>query len=222
MTAAEKSTGDRRSELEVGQAIAISALLKPQTRVAATVATTCEDEILLDLLRPTSQLPFQEGEQVRIKYWDGGSIIYCWEAEVVKIAGPGDPHVAISIRGKGITMQRRRAYRRFDLPIPFSFSVIDVAETELIGEKVLQSTTQNISVAGLRFETSLRLEVRDKLEMKLHLPDSQPVNAFGWVVRSEPVEQPGKNLNSVAVQFLQWEEQDQIRLVDFLAQRKRK
>ena len=118
-------------------------------------------------------------------------------------------------------MQRRRAYRRFDLPIPFSFSVIDVAETELIGEKVLQSTTQNISVAGLRFETSLRLEVRDKLEMKLHLPDSQPVNAVGWVVRSEPVEQPGK-MNSVAVQFLQWEEQDQIRLVDFLAQRKRK
>lgn len=218
MTAAEKSTGERRSELEVGQAIAISALLKPHTRVAATVATTCEDEILLDLLRPTSQLPFQEGEQVRIKYWDGGSIIYCWEAEVVKIAGPGDPHVAISIRGTGITMQRRRAYRRVDLPIPFSFSVIDVAETELIGEKVLQSTTQNISVAGLRFETSLRLEVGDKLEMNLHLPDSQSVNVVGCVVRSEPAEQPGKNLNSVAVQFLQWEEQDQIRLVDFLAQ----
>ena len=222
MTAAEKSTGDRRSELEVGQAIAISALLKPHTRVAATVETTCKDEILLDLLRPTSQLPFQEGEQVRIKYWDGGSIIYCWEAEVVKIAGPGDPHVAISIRGKGITMQRRRAYKRFDLPIPFSFSVIDVAETELIGEKVLQSTTQNISVAGLRFETSLRLEVGDKLEMNLHLPDSQSVNVVGCVVRSEPAEQPEKNLNSVAVQFLQWEEQDQIRLVDFLAQRKRK
>jgi hypothetical protein len=57
--------------------------------------------------------------------------------------------------------------------------------------------------------------------MKLHLPDSQPVNAVGWVVRSEPVEQPRKNLTSVAVQFLQQEEQDQIRLVNFLAQRRK-
>jgi c-di-GMP-binding flagellar brake protein YcgR len=118
-----------------------------------------------------------------------------------------------------MTIQRRWAYR-VDLSIPFSFSVIDAAEAELVGEERL-SKTQNISVAGLRFETSLRLEEGDKLEIELPLPASQSVNPVGLVVRSEPVEQPGNNLNSVAVRFLQLEEQDQIRLVDFLAQRKK-
>ncbi|MDA2926383.1 hypothetical protein MYX78_03970 [Acidobacteria bacterium AH-259-G07] len=56
------------------------------------------------------------------------------------------------------------------------------------------------------------------MNLQLHSPEQ--VNASGWVVRSERIERDGKYLNSVGVQFLQLEEQDQIRLVDFLAQYK--
>ena len=217
MTATEKSTGERRSELEVGQAISISALLKPSTKAAATVATTCGDEVCLDLWRPTSQLPFQEGERVRIKYWNAGAIVYWWDADIIQIAGAGHQHVALAMRGKGVTIQRRR-YCRVEYALPFSFSVIDAAEAHLIGEKFSKAKTQNISVAGLRFETSLGLKAGDKLEMNLRLPASRVVKAVGWVVRTETVPNNEKLLNTVALQFLQLHEEHQIRLLEFLAQ----
>lgn len=201
--------------LQIGLAISIQG--SSQEELAASVSTSCSGEIWLELSRPSPQPPFQEDERVRIKYWDEGAIVYCWEADVVKIAGPEYQHVAISIRGKGMTMQRRRAYR-VNLPVPLSFSVIDAADAELIGEKLLKSKTQNISVAGLRFETSLGLKAGDKLDMNLFLPASQPVNAVGWVVRTEAVEHQGKSLNSVALKFLQLKEEDQIQLLEFLAQ----
>jgi hypothetical protein len=102
--------------------------------------------------------------------------------------------------------------------MPFSFSVIDAAEKSLIGEKIAKAKTQNISVAGLRFETSLGLRTGDKLEMNLRLPASQVVKAVGWVVRTEAVPQNGKVVSAVAMQFLQLQEEDQIQLLEFLAQ----
>ncbi|MDA2930696.1 PilZ domain-containing protein [Acidobacteria bacterium AH-259-O06] len=83
-------------------------------------------------------------------------------------------------------MQRRKSYR-VRVPVPFSFTVIDAGETELIGKQVPDSKTRNLSVGGLAFETTLPLKVGDKLEMNLQLSLSQRVNAVGWVVRSEPV-----------------------------------
>lgn len=201
--------------LQTGLAISIQGSSKEE--LAASVATNCSDEIWLELSRPASQPPFQEEERVLIKYWDEGAIVYCWEANVIKIAGPTYQHVAIAIRGNGITVQQRRAYR-VESAVPFSFSVIDAVETALIGEKLLRAKTQNISASGLRFETSLGLKAGDKLDMNLRLTASQPVNAVGWVVRTEAVGQNGSSLNSVALKFLQLNEEDQIQLLEFLAQ----
>ncbi len=201
--------------LQTGAAISIQGSSKEE--LAASVATNCSDEIRLELSRPASQPPFQEDERVLIKYWDEGAIVYCWEANVIKIAGPTYQHVAIAIRGHGITVQQRRAYR-VESAIPFSFSVIDASETALIGQKILRAKTQNISVTGMKFETSLGLKVGDKLEMNLRLPASQKVNAVGWVVRSEAVGQNGNSLNSVALKFLQVNEENQMQLLDLLAQ----
>jgi c-di-GMP-binding flagellar brake protein YcgR len=163
------------------------------------------------------ELPFQRGERVRIKYWNEQAIVYCWDADIIQIAGTGNQHVAIAMRGKGITIQRRR-YHRVEYAIPFSFSVIDAAEAGLIGEKFAKAKTQNISVAGLRFETSLGLKAGDKLEMNLRLSTSQSVKAVGWVVRTEAVPKKDKVLSAVALQFLQLHEEDQIQLLEFLAQ----
>ena len=201
--------------LQTGASISIQGNSKEE--LAASVATNCSDETWLELSRPASQPPFQEEERVLIKYWDEGAIVYCWEANVIKIAGPTYQHVAIAIRGHGITVQQRRAYR-VESAIPFSFSVIYASEPALIGQKILRAKTQNISVAGMRFETSLGLKAGDKLEMNFRLPATQKVNAVGWVVRTEAVGQNGNSLNSVALKFLQVNEENQMQLMDFLAQ----
>ncbi len=201
--------------LKIGLAVSIQG--SSQEEFAASVATSCSDEIWLELSRPCLELPFQRGERVRIKYWNEQAIVYCWDADIIQIAGTGNQHVAIAMRGKGITIQRRR-YHRVEYAIPFSFSVIDAAEAGLIGEKFAKAKTQNISVAGLRFETSLGLKAGDKLEMNLRLSTSQSVKAVGWVVRTEAVPKNDKVLSAVALQFLQLHEEDQIQLLEFLAQ----
>ena len=201
--------------LKIGLAVSIQG--SSQEEFAASVATSCSDEIWLELSRPCLELPFQRGDRVRIKYWNERAIVYCWDADIIQIAGNGHQHVAIAMRGKGITIQRRR-YHRVEYAIPFSFSVIDAAEAGLIGEKFAKAKTQNISVAGLRFETSLGLKAGDKLEMNLRLSTSQYVKAVGWVVRTEAVPKKDKVLNAVALQFLQLHEEDQIQLLEFLAQ----
>ena len=201
--------------LKIGLAVSIQGGSREE--VAASVATGCSDEIWLELSRPCLELPFQKGERVRIKYWNEGAIVYCWDADVIQIAGAGHQHVAIAMRGNGITIQRRRYYR-VEYAMPFSFSVIDAAETSLIGEKFAKAKTQDISVAGLRFETSLGLKTGDKLEMNLRLPASQVVKAVGWVVRTAVAQTNGQPINSVALQFLQLQEEDQFQLLEFLAQ----
>ena len=216
---AESMSNQNADGLDQGLKIGLSVSIQgsSQEEFAASIATSCADEIWLELSRPRLELPFQKGERVRIKYWNEGAIVYCWDADIIQIAGAGHQHVAIAMRGKGVTIQRRR-YCRVEYALPFSFSVIDAAEAGLIGEKFAKAKTQNISVAGLRFETSLGLKAGDKLEMNLRLPASQSVKAVGWVVRTEAVQNNGQPIYSVALQFLQLHEEDQIQLLEFLAQ----
>jgi len=210
-----QNAGGLDQGLKVGLAVSIQG--SSQEEFAASVATSCSGELWLGLSRPCLEVPFKKGERVRIKYWNEGSIVYCWDADIIQIAGAGHQHVAIAMRGQGITIQRRRYYR-VNAAIPFSFSVIDASEAHLIGEKSSTAKTQNISVAGLRFETSLGLKGGDKLEMNFRLPASQVVKAVGWVVRTEAVPKKDKVLSAVALKFLQLNEEHQIRLMEFLAQ----
>jgi c-di-GMP-binding flagellar brake protein YcgR len=119
--------------------------------------------------------------------------------------------------GRKVVVQRRTSCR-VCLPIPISFTVIDAAESQLIRKKVLKGTTQNISAGGLAFETSLILEVGDQLAVNLHLSSSSNFDTRGWVVRSQPVENRGDALQSIALMFQQLEAQEQDRLLKFLAQ----
>ena len=208
----KQRTGNLRHCLKPELAISIEG--KSKEPLAATVEAFSADKLSLQLARPTSRPPFQEGERVRIKYWNE-EVLYCWEAEAVKISGSGNQQLELVMRGEGVTIQRRRPLR-VRATITFSFTVIDAAETQLVGKKVLRSKTQNVSGGGLAFETRLPLRVGDKLEMNLHLFKSERVNAVGWVVRSEPVEHDGKHVNSVGVQFLQLEDKEQVQLLKFL------
>ncbi|MDA2923120.1 PilZ domain-containing protein, partial [Acidobacteria bacterium AH-259-L09] len=199
----EKGIRDPLAGLKVGRGISISPLVKSKDKVAAIVTNISHAKIFLKLPRRISQLPFREGERVRINYWEEG-IIYCWDAEVVKITSSRKQRVAVSTLGEGMTLQWRNSVR-VRASIPFSFTVVDAAESGLIGEKVLNTKTQDISTGGLAFQTSLLFKAGDKLEIDLHLA-SQRVSAFGWVVRCELLERDPRHINLVAIQFLQLKE----------------
>ena len=211
----QQDTADLGRYPQEGSAISIQG--ESRQTLAATVVTSSPAEIWLELARPTSQDLFQEGEKVRIKYWDEGAVVYYWEAEVINITPSGKRHVAISIHDKGVTVQRRKS-PRVSVRISFWFTVIDAADSKLIGERVADCQTENISVSGLLFKTLLPLQAGDKLELHLHCPPSHPLNAVGWVVRSNPFELDGNPLNLVALEFLQMEEEAQCHLLEFLVQ----
>ena len=191
--------------------------------LAATIEALSPRSISLKFARPTPEPSFQSGDRVWMKYWDEGATVYRWETRVAEIQGPENQKVVLSISGKEVLVQRRKSYR-IRLQIPFSLTVVDAVDTELIGAKALECTTIDVSVAGLAFDTDLSLKVGDKLALCLNLDPSLQVNAVGWVVRSEPTKrkeyQHGtimtKVINFVAVNFLQLEAEEQNHLLRFL------
>ena len=195
----------------------ISIQKKPAEPLSATVTKTSAEETWLKLARPASEPPFQEGDTVLVKYWDEGAVAFYWEAEILEISGPGNEEVGVSIWGEGMTVQRRRSYR-VKAPVPLSFTVVDAADAQLNGQSVRSTETLNLSVGGVAFETDLPLRIGDKLEMEIHLPPLPKVGAVGWVVRSESGEGEGKSRGSVAVEFLQVDEEEQYQLLRILLQ----
>ena len=192
------------------------ALIKSIAERLATVMKTASDETWVQLSRPTLPLIFKKGEQVRIKHWEEESIYY-WGGEVLKIVGPENQNIAISISGEGMTLGRRK-YSRFCSGIPFSYRVLKAAPGGLVPEKVnYRNKILNISVGGIAFETYLPLIVGDELQVKLDLSASEQVNAAGWVVRSEPVKRQGKDSHSVALEFLGLAPEEQKQIQRFLA-----
>jgi c-di-GMP-binding flagellar brake protein YcgR len=217
----EEGTGSVGHYLKPGLAVSIQE--ESGEALAATVETLSPRSVSLKLSRPTPEPSFQSGDRVWMKYWDEGATVYRWETRVTEIQGPENQKLILSISGKEVLVQRRKSYRA-RLPVPFSLTVIDASDTELIGAKALECTTQDVSVAGLAFDTELPLNVGDKLALSLNLDPSQQVNAVGWVVRCEPVKRKEYNhgtiitklTNLTAVNFLQLKAEEQNHLLRFL------
>ena len=176
------------------------------------VTHSSPNEVCLELARPVWPLPFRKGSQVRIKYWDEGTIAYFWEAKILKASKRS---VVAKLRGGGITVQRRKSYR-VRTQIRLACTVIDAAERNLVGEE-FKCKTKDISVGGLAFETRLPLDTGDRLAMRIHFSAINKIDVVGWILRATPIERNGNVINSVAVQFLQCEAQDQNHLLRFLA-----
>ncbi len=213
LNVAKVSIEDPDRYLRVGLNLSIAPLLKPSAELAATVTQISPDQIDFELLGSTSERSFREGDRVRVKYWEDA--VYYFDSQILTVSGSADEQVAVSRPSEGISVQRRKA-ARVRVPIPFSFTVIAAAQTELVGETVSDCQTQNISLGGLKFETSLPLAPGDRLEIDLHLTPSQFVNAVGLVVRSEAVERDGKSLHAVGMEFLQLEAKEQNQFLLFL------
>ena len=206
----EPSTSSPGAYPRTGSAISIH--VKSKGEVPATVTQSSPNEVCLELARPVWPLPFRKGSQVRIKYWDEGAIAYFWEAKILKASKRS---IVAKLRGGGMTVQRRQSYR-VRSHIRLACTVIDAADRYLVGEE-FKCKTKDISVGGLSFETRLPLDAGDRLAVKIHFSTANQIDVVGWILRATPFERHGKALNSVAVQFLHCEAQDQNLLLRFLA-----
>ena len=175
------------------------------------VTQSSPDEVCLELARPVWPLPFREGSQVRIKYWDEGAIAYFWEAKILKASKRN----VVALLGGGITVQRRLS-NRVRTQIRLACTVIDAADQYLVGEE-FSCKTKDISVGGLAFETHLPLDAGDRLAVRILFSLRNQIDVVGWIVRATPIERHGEVINSVALQFLHCEAKDQNHLFRFLA-----
>ncbi len=153
---------------------------------------------------------------MKVKYWNQEAAYY-FDSEILNVSGPSNQLLTIAIPSEEISVQRRKS-QRVSYPLSFSFTIIDAAETQLIGQRVLNAETQNISVGGLAFRTNVPLRLRDKLEISFLLSPSEAVRAVGWVVRYEPKSHEGEADSLVALEFLHLSAQEQNKLLVFLAQ----
>ncbi len=194
--------------LEAGMIVSVRA--GSRLEVAAVVSSVLEDLIFVELVTDGSEPAFQEGEQVSLRYWDQEATAYHWSAEVGKLI-PEKNLVTLSTQDVG-AVQRRKSYRVMT-PVPFSATIIESAEPELIGQHIQDLKTENLSINGVLFKSDLPLKAKDKVGLNLNLV--QTLNAVGWVVRSEP---DGPGLNSIAVMFLQLDREEQRQLVQLIGE----
>ncbi|MEE8348897.1 MAG: PilZ domain-containing protein [Acidobacteriota bacterium] len=199
--------------LQKGWVVAISQLTDFAERVAR-VTKSSPGKTGLKLSRGDSPTPFQQGETVRIKYWDELAVSY-WEGKVLKIAGKNDQQVTISDQSEGITLGRRR-YSRLSLGIPISFKVIHTTSEVIQPHTCYSDQIQDMSAGGLSIDSNLQLEVGDELEVELDLPHSKKLCVGGWVVRSTANESGQEDRHSIAMEFLGLGSEESEQLQKFL------
>lgn len=213
---AEVTTAGSQHHLFLEKTVSLSPVSESASPLAATITKITSEQIWLELLGAPPTEDFSRGDQVRIKYWDEETAYY-FDAEVQTVSGPCARQMTISSPREEIAVQRRKA-QRVCYPISFSFTIIDSADTQLIGQTVSEAETENVSVGGLAFHSPLPLKLKDRLEISFSLSPSEQVKAVGWVVRYQPLRQDGTRLNLVALEFLHLEPEAQNKLHLFLAQ----
>ncbi len=213
---AEISTSGSAHHLLLEKTVSLSPVSESSPPLAATLIKITSEQVWLELLGPPPTQAFSKGDQVRIKYWDEETVYY-FDTEIQTVSGPCARQVTISSPREEISIQRRKALR-VCYPISFSLTIIDAADTQLIGQTVSEAKAENISLGGLAFHTPLPLKLKDRLEINFRLSPSEQVKAVGWVVRNQPLRQDGKGLNLVALEFLHLGAEVQNKLHLFLAQ----
>ena len=213
---AEVTSAGGKHHLFLDKTVSLSLVSESSCPLAATITKITSEHVWLELLGALPTQAFSKGDQVQIKYWDEETA-YAFDAEIQTVSGPCSRQITISTPREEISVQRRKA-QRVCYPISFSFTIIDSADTQLIGQTIPEAAAENISVGGLAFHTPLSLKLKDRLEMSFRLSPSEQVKAVGWVVRYQPLRQEGTRLNFVALEFLHLESEAQNKLHLFLAQ----
>ncbi len=200
---------------EVGQSVFLhSAQGDTKQEHLAKIAQVSDSEIGLELsefrrssARTSSQFQCQRGDRLQLRSWDEEALCY-FEVEVAKTS-KDNQSLSISRTKLGMTLQRRRTLRT-DLEVPFSFTVIDATQVQLVTGEILKAKTENLSLSGLRFESALLLKEGDEILVMLPIIPLSGLNASGTVIWTQ--RKSGTAHLSIGVRFRQLmpAEQDQI------------
>ena len=193
--------------LQVGFKVMVQ---KENKQIKASVTALTETEIVVELLNGKTLLQFEEGGEIRLKYWDESGIYFC-SGEVLRASGTS---LAISVYSEPVATQRRVVVR-LAFEIPLSIRVTEASHQGLASQKLYEAQTRNISLGGLSFETGLPLKPSDVLELQINLP-SQTIGATGEVVTAERSMREGKGVHSVGVEFFELPAETRNKLMEFL------
>ncbi len=193
--------------LQVGFTVMVQ---REKKQFKASVTALTETEIVVDLLNGKTVPQFEQGGEVRIKYWDESGIYFCSGA-VLRASGTS---LAVSVYSEPIAMQRRVVVR-LAFAVPLSIRVTESSHQGLASQKLYEAQTRNISLGGLSFETGLPLKPADVLELQIKLP-SREIGATGEVVTAERTMLEGKGVNSVGVEFFELPAKTRNQLMEFL------
>ena len=146
---AEIPTAGSEHHLLLEKTVSLSPVSESSPPLAATVTKITSEQVWLALLGPPPTPAVSKGDQVRIKYWDEETAYY-FDAEIQTVSGPCARQVTLSSPREEISVQRRKA-QRVCYPLSFSFTIIEAADTQLIGHTVSEAETENVSLGGLAF-----------------------------------------------------------------------
>jgi hypothetical protein len=141
----ETVTGVFGDYLKTGLAVSVQG--RPGEQVAAIVEKLSLDSIWLKLPSRSSDPAFTQGDKIQINYWDEGATIYSSVASVLEIDGANPKRLGLSV-SEEVQIQRRKSYRA-RARVPFSFTVIEAAASDLVGDRIMKSLTENITTGGL-------------------------------------------------------------------------
>jgi predicted enzyme related to lactoylglutathione lyase/c-di-GMP-binding flagellar brake protein YcgR len=205
--AAERPSAGPEDRLAVGFPISLLSAAT-QKKIGALVYKIFENEVWLNLSAISTE-NFQEGETVQFQTLEGGKT-YSGETQIIQIS-PDGQNMAIAVP-ESLNELQRRASLRLQMGIPISYALMG-------GEKEAEPTqgnTRDVSIGGLRFNSSVPLEVGNELQITLDLTPSLQVSAGIKVISAEQIESNGEVLTSVGSQFVKLELDDQIKVLQFL------
>lgn len=194
-----------------GQAIFVAAIdSDSKEEVSAEITEVSDNGLFLVISVSDEGFQSTKGDTLRIRSWDEKAVYYS-DCQVVKSGNGGSLH--ISRPASAVTLQRRRKLRS-DIEIPFSFTIMAAAQSQLVSDDIHKAKTENLSMNGLRFQTNLPLSEGDEIVVVLPLTPPDKINAGGRVVRAE--RESGERFLIVSLALRQLSPEEQKSLLKFM------
>ena len=201
--------------LRIGRKLALKGLNRTDgEQVFASIAKVFQDTLWVKLLETHPEAPFQEGDAVRIQYWDVESAFYS-DTTVSEISSLDNAYLAIVVPEETSELQRRTS-PRVQTRLPITLSVVDAPQVSPSISQSISSHALDLGVGGMRFETDLPLEKGNQVRLMFSLPGLEEIQVDMRIATSNPVERAGERVNSVGATFVALELEDQIKILQFL------
>jgi c-di-GMP-binding flagellar brake protein YcgR len=150
--------------------------------VDATVTQISEHIVWLELAPSApGALPLEPGERIAVRCWDRFGVYHAL-TQVVERAKDNPLRVAVE-SAVPVEASDNRRFFRVNVHVAMSVSPVKVSDPALAAAKHdIEATTVDLSPGGLKFLTSLRLMVGDKLAFRLPY-GAESIELEGRVVR---------------------------------------